>query len=55
MAEADKTGYTYQLRLKTCGRIGSHRPVVLDVLDYFVAPRNDTCPEEKNAPKWGCS
>jgi hypothetical protein len=35
------------------GRIGSHQPVVVDVLDYFTAAGNDTCPEEKNAPNWG--
>jgi hypothetical protein len=34
-------------------RIGLHAPVVLDVLENFTAARNDTCPEEKNAPKWG--
>jgi hypothetical protein len=35
------------------GRISAPQAVVLEVLAYFTAARNDPCPEAKNAPKWG--
>ena len=53
MAAADENRVNLLFTAQGLLAASAHRPVGLDVLDYFTAARNDTCPEEKNAPKWG--